>query len=548
MQRRTFVYGASGDVLRIQLEIRIACLRLLHLRTQRRTLDQTQGQTLLSSQEGRDMAKKFTRRAALLGAGALVGGWTAQRFTGRVPVLDGVTLNVSAGGTTLNDASGLSETPIFRHITVKDDPGDTLIAAVRAEMAQARDAGRAVNIGAARHSMGGQAIPADGHAITYASDWIEPDTASATMRVHAGARWSQVISALDPLGFGPQVMQSNHDFGIAATFCVNAHGWPVTFGPMGATVRGFEMVLPDGEVVTCSRSENTQLFEMTMGGYGLTGAITHMDVDIAKNQRLQPTFQEFPARDFGARFVEALTDPAVNMAYGRLNVDRARFFEDALLITYRATKDQSALPAASGSGAMSKIARHIYRAQLGNEPVKRLRWFTETSLGPRLAGSATRNSLINEPVVTLDDRDPARTDILHEYFVAPDRFADFIDVCQQVIPNAYQEFLNVTLRYIDTDAESWLSYAPVPRIAAVMSFSQEMSARAEADMRRMTQELIDGITAIGGTYYLPYRPHARIEQFVAAYPRAAEFAAQKRALDPQLVFRNALWDRYLEAL
>lgn len=94
------------------------------------------------------------------------------------------------------------------------------------------------------------------------------------MRVHAGARWSDVISATDPLGLGPRVMQSNNDFGIAATFCVNAHGWPVKEGPMGSTVRSYEMVLPDGELVTCSRTENVDLFGMTMGGYGLTEIIT----------------------------------------------------------------------------------------------------------------------------------------------------------------------------------------------------------------------------------------------------------------------------------
>ncbi len=237
------------------------------------------------------------------------------------------------------------------------------------------------------------------------------------------------------------------------------------------------------------------------------------------------------------------------MAYGRMNVDRARLFEDGLLITYRPDADQGNLSAAAGSGWVSKAARHIYRAQLGNERVKRLRWWTETDLGPMVGGGpSTRNSLINEPVVTLDDRDPTRTDILHEYFVAPDRFVDFVAACQDVIPASYQEFLNITLRYVAADRESWLSYAPVPRIAAVMSFSQEMTARAEADMARMTRDLIERVIAIGGTYYLPYRPHATQGQFQRAYPRAREFASEKRRIDPDLRFRNALWDRYLEAL
>lgn len=489
----------------------------------------------------------LTRRAALFGAGAVVGGIATARFGAKNPVLPPQLTQVPTEGV-LNDASLLSATPIHRHRVLTQDPGEALVAAIRAEMAEAAASGRPVNVGAARHSMGGQAIPREGHALTYDNGFIEADTANRLYRVHAGARWSQVIAALDPLGLSPRVMQSNHDFGVAATFCVNAHGWPVPQGPMGATVRAFEMVLPSGDHIRCSREENAELFAMTMGGYGLTGAITAMEVGAAENRLLEPRFQRMAAADFGTAFVAALQDSSVDMAYGRLNVERGNFFEEALLITYRPAADQSAIPAASGSGTMAKLARHVYRAQLGNETMKRIRWWTETSLGPALAGAASRNSLINEPVVTLDDRDPTRTDILHEYFIAPEAFGDFLAVCREVIPASYQEFLNVTLRFIDTDPTSWLAYAPVPRIAAVMSFSQEMTARAEADMARMTRELIDGIVAIGGTYYLPYRPHATVDQLVRAYPRAPAFAAAKRQLDPGLLFRNNLWDSYLESL
>ncbi len=492
----------------------------------------------------------ITRRAVLLGAGGAA-GWIGARTLGpHLPVLDGARLQMPvASDGILNDASGLSATPIHRHIVLSQDPGDALIEAIRSEMADARDAGRPVNIGAARHSMGGQAIPRDGHAITFDNGMVEIDSGRSLYRVHAGARWSEVIAALDPLGFSPAVMQSNHDFGVAATFCVNAHGWPVPFGPMGATVQAFRVILPSGEVVRCSRTENPEIFNMTMGGYGLTGAIIDMDVQMVANQRLTPSFETMAAENFPTTFNRALTSGDVPMAYGRLNVDRDNFFEEALLITYRAGEDQSDIPPASGSGFMSRAASYVYRAQLGNEAMKRFRWWTETVVGPALGdGPATRNSLINEPVVTLDDRNPHRTDILHEYFVAPDRFGDFLVACREVIPSSYQEFLNVTLRYVAQDSESWLSYAPVDRIAAVMSFSQEMTPRAEADMARMTRDLVDRMIEIGASYYLPYRPHPTVDQLLATYPRAAEFAAAKREMDRDLIFRNNLWDIYLEDL
>jgi hypothetical protein len=59
-------------------------------------------------------------------------------------------------------------------------------------------------------------------------------------------------------------------------------------------------------------------------------------------------------------------------------------------------------------------------------------------------------------------------------------------------------------------------------------------------MRTMTVKRIDRTLALGGSYYLPYRPHATREQLRSAYPRMDEFVTAKRRTDPQLRFRNAL--------
>lgn len=491
--------------------------------------------------------KTFTRRAALFGVGGAA-GWSLSRALGpNFSIYEGTkSIFPKADVNTLNDASGLSPTPIHKHIVVTEDPGDALISRVRQELVAARKNGRPLNIGAARHSMGGQAIPRDGTAVTFDNAFVELNTDGGTYRAHAGARWSQVIGAVDPAGFSPAVMQSNHDFGVAATFSVNAHGWPVPFGPMGATVRSLRMVLPNGDLVTCSPSQNTDLFNLAMGGYGLFGVIVDLEVDMVANRRLVPQFDVIAATEFADAFGRAITNSKVTMAYGRLNVERESFFTKALLVSYRETPDQSDLPPATGSGWMAHVASRIYRAQLGNEAMKAFRWWNETAVGPALGGGhVTRNSLINEPVATLDDRNPDRTDILHEYFVGFDQFCEFLTACRDVIPASYQEFLNVTLRYVAQDNQSVLSYAKVPRIAAVMSFSQEMTARAEADMARMTRELIDSITSIGGAYYLPYRPHATVAQLSQAYERAAEFSRAKRDLNRDLVLRNNLWDSYL---
>ena len=67
-------------------------------------------------------------------------------------------------------------------------------------------------------------------------------------------------------------------------------------------------------------------------------------------------------------------------------------------------------------------------------------------------------------------------------------------------------------------------------------------------MARMTRALIDRIVDIGGAYYLPYRPHATVDQLAGAYRNAPAFVQAKRALHPDLVLRNNLWDQYLGQL
>jgi FAD/FMN-containing dehydrogenase len=453
----------------------------------------------------------------------------------------------AAPRTILNDASRLNPTPVVSHVTVTKPTTDDLITRIRAELKDATAAKRPVAASAARHSMGGQSLPRDGTAITLDGGEIELDTKAQTYRTAAGNRWSNIIATLDPRGFSPAVMQSNADFGVGSTFCVNAHGWPVPYGPFGSTVKAIRMVLADGTLLRCSRDENAELFRLAMGGYGLFGIVVDLEVEMVSNLLLTPTFERMAPERFAERFTHAIdSDTNVKLAYGRMSVSRKSFLDDALLVTFRPAAQQPApLPVVTTSNKLSGVANTIYRAQTGWEVAKGLRWFMESRLGPAITeGPYTRNSLMAEPVANLAQKDLRRTDILHEYFVSPDRFGDFLTACRDIIPKARAEFLNVTLRNVAEDKTPALTIAASRRIAAVMSFSQETSPEGEIDMMQMTEALIDRVIAVGGTFYLPYRLHARRDQVEKAYPATTDFVAAKRRYDPGLLFRNAMWDAY----
>lgn len=495
----------------------------------------------------------FRRRAFLAGgsvlAGVAAGRWLLQPTSGKGPSFPKYDSFTVAQGNILDDASQLEPVEILKQVTINSDIDSAFIHRVRALLIEAREKKLPLIASTARHSMGGHSLAEKGTALTLSQTFIKADPQNKTYRVAAGTRWRTVVAELDKIGFSPVVMQSNNDFGVASTFSVNAHGWPAPYSGCGSTVRSIKMMTGDGTIKTCSRTENTELFQHAMGGYGLVGIITELELDMVPNARLAPTYERMAGGDIGQKFADLLkSDGKIQMAYGRLDVSLDSFFEEGLLVTYRPTEDQTDLPAASGSGFLSEASRLIFRNQLESDFAKNIRWWNETSIGPKVVGETTRNSLINEAVIALDDGDPARTDILHEYFVAPEKFGEFIKACQEVIPASYQQLLNVTVRYVKADKESVLAYAPEDRIASVMLFSQEKTERAEADMARMTHALIERVIGLGGAYYLPYRPHATIDQLTRAYPRAAEFAAFKRQSDKDLIFRNRFWDRYISKL
>ena len=78
-------------------------------------------------------------------------------------------------------------------------------------------------------------------------------------------------------------------------------------------------------------------------------------------------------------------------------------------------------------------------------------------------------------------------------------------------------------------------------------YEQGTTAAARQEVGVWTRELIDTALSLGGSFYLPYQLHATEAQFLRAYPRAPEFFALKRRVDPTNKFRNALWNKYYNA-
>ncbi len=139
-----------------------------------------------------------------------------------------------------------------------------------------------------------------------------------------------------------------------------------------------------------------------------------------------------------------------------------------------------------------------------------------------------------------ENRSADSTDVLHEYFVPPHNLEVFVEQIRPVILEERGDLLNVTVRDVRRDDDTFLRYADSDLLALVMLFHHPRTAEGDARMQSLTRRLIDAALRCGGRYYLPYRLHATDEQFRAAYPQADRFFELKRRYDPDEVFQNTV--------
>src|SRR6185503_13601595 len=100
--------------------------------------------------------------------------------------------------------------------------------------------------------------------------------------VQSGATWHDIQTYLHPL-YAVKAMQSTDIFTVGGSIAVNAHGMDHQAGSVGRTVRSLSVLLPDGTLQRASPTENQELFNLVVGGYGLFGIVLDADLDVTDN-------------------------------------------------------------------------------------------------------------------------------------------------------------------------------------------------------------------------------------------------------------------------
>jgi FAD/FMN-containing dehydrogenase len=105
------------------------------------------------------------------------------------------------------------------------------------------------------------------------------DAASGQMTVEPGVTIAQLWRRTLPDGWWPSVVPGTSAVTVGGAAAMQVHGknnWHA--GAFGDSVLSFDLLLPSGQTLTCSREHQSDLFTAALGGMGLLGAFTSLTI------------------------------------------------------------------------------------------------------------------------------------------------------------------------------------------------------------------------------------------------------------------------------
>ncbi|MCP9496450.1 MAG: FAD-binding oxidoreductase [Pyrinomonadaceae bacterium MAG19_C2-C3] len=452
--------------------------------------------------------------------------------------------------------SQLNETPVRR--IVKPDSLETL----RLTIQSLNDAGEHCAVAGGRHAMGGQQFLSGETLIDMSlmNRVISLDPKRGMVDVEAGAMWTGLIDELHRLQQNEsrvwsiiQKQTGADNLTLGGSLAANVHGRGLRLKPIIGDVESFVLVDANAQILTCSRTENAELFRLVIGGYGLFGVIAQVRLRLALRHKLRRIVRVMNLNDISAGFQEGMN---LGFEYGDFqfmtdDTDDG-FMHKGVLSCYLPVEDDVPIEKESRELSPDDWSKLLYLAHTNRGQAFELyaQHYLATDRQIYFSDTHQLSTYLDDYHAEIDRATHAAakgTEMITEIYVPRDKLTTFMLTVREDFRRHAVEFIYGTIRLIEQDDESFLAWAKQNFACIIFNLHVEHNDTGIAKARNDFRRLIDRAIEFGGSFYLTYHRWATREQIEICYPQFADFLECKREFDGRAVFQSD-WYRHHAAM
>lgn len=483
---------------------------------------------------------KITRRDALtalggtaLGAGAVGGWWWWRSRPATIP---------PTGPVAVNDIhSALNPAQVER--VVRPESIEDVIAA----LAKARRNQESLAICGSRHAMGGQQFLDGGWLMDTRgmNQVMDLDTKGGWVDVEAGVEWPSLVAELErrqPDAAQPWTIKAKQTgadkLTLGGALAANAHGRTLESPPMVVDIDSIRLVTVEGDLLTCSREENPELFSLAIGGYGLFGVIHSARLKLERRHKIERRVESRNVSDLIDGFDERIRE-GFTLGDWQFQIDDKSpgFLQEGVFSCYRPVPIETKIDKGQDEVSDAAWKELVYLAHQdkgkGFELYRdyylktdgQVYWSDLSQIGTYFDGYHQQ----------YDERVRAGvpgSEMISELYVPRPELAGFLADAAEMLRERNESVIYGTVRLIEPDETTFLAWAKQRYACIIFNLHVDHSKAGKEKAAGSFRELIDLARSRGGSYYLTYHRWATKEQALDCYPQMPGFLAKKDEYDP----------------
>lgn len=344
------------------------------------------------------------------------------------------------------------------------------------------------------------------------------DESQGILHCQAGALLSEILDVFIPRGWFLWVTPGTKLITVGGAIASDVHGKNHhVAGSFSDSIIEFKLLLPNGDLKICSRTENIELFKATCGGMGLTGFIMEAKIRLLpikssvirqkmiKTENLKETFEAFSRYKQASYSVAWIDCLAKGEAIGRclLMIGEHAEKED---LEYRPKKGPS-VPVAFPSFVLNaysvKVFNTLYYGRVRKKQSVQL----------------VDIDKFFYPLDSIDhwNRIYGKTGFIQYQFVLPTQasYTGLKEILRLISDSGKGSFLAV-LKLFGNNNENWLSF-PMEGYTLALDF------KIEPGLFELLDKLDKIVLACGGRFYLAKDARVKREVFEAGYEYIDKF-------------------------